>query len=236
MLLLAVGAVAAAILGRVVGLRWIPVYLGLAVLGWLALHESGVHATLIGVAFGLLTPTTPHVPADEVDREELADVHDVEAVHRTVALARQTTSTLEWLEYRLHPWSTYLVLPVFALANAGVHLSRGMLSDSTTSRITAGVVAGLVLGKPIGIIGAVWLGSRARLAALPDGTTLAHISGVAVLAGIGFTVSLFVTELAFPGNGLADEARVGVFFGSIVAGLVGAWVLRRAARDLDPAP
>jgi NhaA family Na+:H+ antiporter len=230
LLLVAVGAVAAAVVGRIVGVRWVPAYLGLAVVGWLALHESGVHATLIGVAFGLLAPTTAHVPADGVDPGELADLSTPRAAHRTVALARQATSTLEWLEYRLHPWSTFVVLPLFALANAGVHLSSGMLGDAATSRVTAGVVAGLLVGKTVGIVGAAWLATRARIAVLPEGTTLGQVAGVAVLAGIGFTVSLFVTELAFTDAALADQARVGVFVASIAAGVVGAAVLRVAAR------
>jgi NhaA family Na+:H+ antiporter len=234
MLVVAVGTVVAAAVGRVVGLRWVPLYVTLGVVGWLALHESGVHATLIGVAFGLLAPTTAHVPAELVDPGELADVSNVAAARRSASLARQTTSTLEWLEYRLHPWSTFAVLPLFALANAGVRLSAGMLGDAASSRVTAGVVVGLLVGKTLGIAGAVWLASRARLVALPDGASLAHVAGVGVLAGIGFTVSLFVTELAFTDPTVADEARVGVFAASIVAGGLGAVVLRAVARRRLP--
>ncbi len=211
MLVLALGAVVAAIAARLVGVRWLPFYIGLAAVGWLALHESGVHATLIGVAFGLLAPTTPHLASDEVDTAELADVSTVEAVHRTVGLARQSTSTLEWLEYRLHPWSTFFVLPCSRWPTPGFTSSSEVLADSATSRVTAGVVVGLVAGKAIGVVAAAWLASKTRVALLPDGTTMAHIVGVAVLAGIGFTVSLFVTELAFTDHQLADQAAVGVF-------------------------
>ena len=125
---------------------------------------------------------------------------------------------MEWLEYRLHPWSTFVVLPAFALADAGVHLDGGMLRDAAGSRVTIGVVLGLVVGRSIGILGAAWSATRTGLAVLPDGTTHGHVVGVAVLAGMGFSVSMFVTELAFTDPGLADQARVGVFAASLVAG------------------
>jgi NhaA family Na+:H+ antiporter len=230
MLVLAVAAIAAAVAARTLGVRWTLLYVLLGVTGWLALHESGVHATLVGVAFGLVAPTTPHVRSDAVDGAELADVSTIEAVQRTRELARASTSTVEWLEYRLHPWSTYVILPVFALANAGVRLSGSTLADAATSRVTAGVVVGLLVGKTVGIVGVVWAAVRTRVVALPEGTTFTSLAGVAVLAGIGFTVSLFVTELAFSDHALADQARVGVFVASVLAGIIGGACVRYSTR------
>jgi NhaA family Na+:H+ antiporter len=230
MLGLAVGALASVVVARVLRIRWTVLYVTLGVGGWLALHESGIHATLFGVAMGLLAPTAPHLAEQEVDVDRLADVSTVAAVAETRAIARASTSTVEWLEHRLHPWSTFLVLPAFALANAGVHLSRSMLSEAASSRVTAGVVIGLVVGKALGILGASWLATRCGLAILPEGADLGAVAGVAVLAGIGFTVSLFVTELAFTDHAVADQARVGVFAASIVAGVAGGLLVRRATR------
>jgi NhaA family Na+:H+ antiporter len=230
MLVLAVAAVAAAVAARTLGLRSPVAYVFLGIVGWLALHESGVHATLMGVAFGLVAPTSPHVPKDAVDAAELADVSTIEAVRRTRNLARASTSTVEWLEYRLHPWSTYAILPGFALANAGVRLSGSTLADAATSRVTAGVVLGLVVGKMVGILVGAWAAVRAGVAVLPDEVSFRSLGGVAVLAGIGFTVSLFVTELAFTDHDLADQARVGVFAGSLLAGIAGTALLRLSMR------
>jgi Na+/H+ antiporter NhaA len=170
------------------------------------------------------------VAPDDVDVDELVDVSTVAAARRTAALARRSTSTLEWLQHRLHPWSTFAVLPLFALANAGIDLSGGMLRDSVSSRVTLGVVAGLVVGKAIGVAGAAWLAQATGLVRLPEGTHHRQLFGVALLAGIGFTVSLFVTELAFTDAAVADEARVGVFVASLVAGVLGSLVLRRVGR------
>jgi Na+:H+ antiporter, NhaA family len=206
LLALASATVAIAVGLRAVGVRAGAPYLVLGVIGWLALHGSGVHATLIGVAFGLVVP----------DRQDRPD--------------RPT------LEDRFHPWSTFLVLPLFALANAGVHLDGATLRDATTSRVAIGVAVGLVVGKAVGVAGAVGLARASGLARLPAGATARQVGGVAVLAGIGFTVSLFVTELAFADDGRADQARIGILAASIVAGLLGATLVRTPGRGPGPVP
>lgn len=167
----------------------------LAVALWILVHASGVHATIAGVALGLLMPV----------------------------------DTIERLEHRLHPFTSFVVVPLFALANAGVHLTGDVLRDASTSPITIGVVVGLVAGKVIGITGATWIASRARLGGLPDGVEWRAFVGMAMVAGIGFTVSLFVTGLAFGSGVLADRARIGVLAASVVAGTLGALVLRYSA-------
>ncbi|MDQ4096470.1 MAG: Na+/H+ antiporter NhaA, partial [Actinomycetota bacterium] len=124
-----------------------------------------------------------------------------------------------------------LVIPVFALANAGVRLDGGSLADAATSRVAIGVVLGLVLGKLVGITGAVWLAVRMGMAPLPQGSRWAHITGVAAVAGIGFTVSLFVTGLAFESGDERDAAKVAILAASVVASVVGVAVLRAASRE-----
>jgi NhaA family Na+:H+ antiporter len=140
---------------------------------------------------------------------------------------------LERLESALHPISAFVVVPVFALANAGVYLGGGAVEHALTSRITIGIVAGLVLGKFTGILGATAVALRTRVGSLPEGLGLRHIAAVAVLGGIGFTVSLFVTDLSFRGA-VADDAKIGVLAASLVAGLLGVTVLSLVLRGRRP--
>ena len=190
-------------IGPRVGVTRIAPYVPLGLAVWFAVHESGVHATIAGVALGLLTPARP-VGGREV---------------------------LERLEHRLHPYSAFLVVPLFALANAGVDLGGGVLADAATSSLALAVFAGLVAGKLLGVTGATLLALRARWGALPADTARGEVAGLAALAGIGFTVSLFIAELAFEDEALVSEAKVGIFAGSIVSGALGAALLaRRGAR------
>ena len=146
-----------------------------------------------------------------------------------IGLLMPTTSAVR-LERRLHPWTGFVVVPVFALANLGVSVTGRYLAEAAGSRVTWGVLVGLVLGKTTGITGAAWLACRLGIADRPAAATWAQIIGVAALAGIGFTVSLFMTDLAFDERGLIDEAKVGILAASFVAAVVGAAVLRAAAR------
>jgi NhaA family Na+:H+ antiporter len=167
------------------------------VLLWWCLHEAGVEPTLAGVVLGLLTP----------------------------ALPRRGVPVLERLEHRLHPWSTFVVVPIFALANAGVVLSREAIDHALASRVTIGIVVGLVVGKFVGILGASALALRVGLGTLPDRMGIRHLTGVAVLGGIGFTVSLFIADLAFR-SAVIDDAKIGVLAASLIAGVVGLITLR----------
>jgi NhaA family Na+:H+ antiporter len=175
------------------------------VLLWWCLHEAGVEPTLAGVVLGLLTPAHP----------------------------RRGVPVLERVEGALHPVSSFVIVPVFALANAGVVLSADALEHALSSRVTVGIVVGLVVGKFVGIFGASALALRAGLGTLPSGVRLREIAGVAVLGGIGFTVSLFITDLAFRG-GVIDDAKIGVLAASTLAAIIGTIVLRVLLRG--PAP
>ena len=166
---------------------------------WALTLASGVHATIAGVALGLLTPAVP-VKAGSV-------------------------SPVERLERRLHPWTSFLVVPLFALANAGVDIG----GDGPV-RVTVGVVVGLVLGKTVGITLASWAAVRLGLARLPKGVSWPMLAGTGAVAGIGFTVSLFVTELAFDPGPVQDAAKVGVLAASVLAAAVGSLAVMLASR------
>jgi Na+:H+ antiporter, NhaA family len=217
---------AAAVVAAVVGLRAARVtahalFVLLGVALWLALHEAGLHATLAGVVMGLLAPTRPARQPEFVDAAELADVSSPEAARHTVTLARESVSMVEWLEHTLHPWTGFVVVPLFALANAGIPLGGGVLGDAVSSPVAAGVVLGLVVGKPLGIVGASWLAVRFGVARLPVGAAWRGIVAVGVLAGIGFTVSILVAGLAFEDPGLVDEAKLAILAASVLAALGG---------------
>ncbi len=131
------------------------------------------------------------------------------------------------LEHELHTWVQFVIMPVFALANAGVALSLTNVGGET-SRIALGIIAGLVLGKPIGIIGAAWLAVRSGIAALPAGVTWSHMVGVGFLGGIGFTMSLFIASLGFGESELLDTAKMGILGASLLAGVIGFLLLQRS--------
>jgi NhaA family Na+:H+ antiporter len=133
---------------------------------------------------------------------------------------------LQRIEHELHDWVAFFIIPVFALANAGVHLG-GNLGAAFGERVTLGVILGLVIGKPIGITLFAWLSVKSGLAALPGATTWRAIRGVSLLGGIGFTMSLFIAGLAFPGAPeLNEDAKIGIFVASLVAGVAGFLTLR----------
>jgi NhaA family Na+:H+ antiporter len=146
------------------------------------------------------------------------------------AIAKESVSPLDRWEHTLHPWSSFLIIPLFALANAGVRFVGIDVLGAVTSPVALGVSVGLIIGKPVGISIATWLGLKLHLGQLPAKTTFTHVIGLGLLAGIGFTVSLFISELAFRSSASAhlfsDEAKIGIFIGSIIAGVAGYLFLR----------
>jgi Na+:H+ antiporter, NhaA family len=217
-----------AVLHRV-GVVWWPVHVLLGLGVWLATYASGVHATIAGVAVGLLMPTRPlvrHLSISLGQGEDDDFQPSPPVVHWVRQHVQETISPAERLAHSLHPWTSYVVVPLFALANAGVPLTRAALAAAVSSPITGGVVLGLVVGKLLGISGAAWLALRLRIGALPEAVTSRQLVALAAVAGVGFTVSLFIASLAYPTAELQDQARVGILAGSLLAAIIGAVLLR----------
>jgi Na+:H+ antiporter, NhaA family len=222
-------AVAIALLAVAIVIRprvpFISIYVVLGALCWFALHEAHVHPTLAGVAFGVLAPISPRRHTGLVDAEELLIEPTAEVAAELVNWARDSVSVTEWLLHRLSPYTAYVVAPVFALANAGIAVSLAEFGDAMSSSITWGVILGLVVGKTVGIFGAATLAVRTGIGALPAGITPRYLMGASALGGVGFTVSLFVSQLAFGDTALGREARLGVLVASLIAAVVGACML-----------
>jgi len=237
-LAIAVGLLGLMVVARMLRIWSLVVYAVLGVGVWFALLESGVHATLAGVAIGLLAPATPLLK-EEVARELAASaledrVLDADEVARLRFLLQESVSVVERLIGALHPVSAYVVLPVFALANAGVEL--GAIGKVFTEPVGIGIILGLVLGKPIGIYATSFLAVRLGIAKLPEGTSWPMVLGLGAVAGIGFTVSIFIAGLSFPGSELlTEEAKIAILLASLLAAVVGVVLLLAATRGRSAA-
>ncbi len=228
------------------GVQSVNIYLVLGVLLWVAVLKSGIHATIAGVVLALLTPSKPlHSPAEAdrqievlLERIKVAEAagQSTDVYQREIErVARDAASPLNRLESVLHPWASFVIIPIFALANAGLPLSGEAVKDAVSSRVGLGIGAGLILGKFAGITIATWLVVRLGLAELPPGLRWRQISGAALLAGIGFTVSLFITGLAFSQNpDIEAEAKIGILIASAMAGIAGYTWLRLACKEELP--
>ena len=240
--------VAAVLLGgmfgmRALGVRNVAFYWIAGVAVWLAVFESGVHATIAGVVLGLITPSRPFTPLEEFSAAmheltprfdqalEEGRTEEAEVVLGHVeALTTETEAPLDRRLRQTHPWSAFLILPLFALANAGVEISGAAVAAAAASAVTWGIVAGLILGKTVGIFGASFLAVRSGVADLPADVTWLQVLGLALTAGVGFTVALFISELAFSEEGTAAEAKIAILVASATAGVGGLLLLRAGGR------
>ncbi|HEV2758570.1 MAG TPA: Na+/H+ antiporter NhaA [Acidimicrobiales bacterium] len=228
----AAGLVVLIVVFQRAGVVWLAPYILLGAALWLVTYASGVHATIAGVVLGLLTPARNMVPSS-VARDWAADLDDeptADELDAMTRLARHSQSPAERIAHVLHPWSSFLIVPIFALANAGVQIKADSFAGPGAAAVTGGVMLGLVAGKTLGITGAAWLATRLGIARLPEGANWGMVTAIACIAGIGFTVSLFVAELAFEGGALRDAAKVGVLAASLLAAVLGGIGLRRACR------
>ncbi len=237
-LLIAIG-----LFGVLLALRFVPgewrrpasVVVGVGI--WIAMFKSGIDPVISGLAVGLVTSAYPP------SREDLERVTELTRSFReqpTPELARSAQQSVlsaispnERLQYTLHPWTGYVIVPLFALANAGIHLSGGLLSDAVTSPITLGIVVGYVVGKPVGIMLASWIASRPALHGTRPTISWPVLAGGASVAGIGFTVSLLISSLAFQGQRL-DEAKLGVLASAVLATAL-AWGVLQVTKRLPAA-
>ncbi len=214
-------------------------YFVVGALVWVAILKSGIHATITGVLLGVLAPATPHYSketfAESADRlmgrfRAALSAGDEEAAETVLGQIEETAlgseAPLDRLERLLQPWTSYAAVPLFALANAGIVLSGGVIGDAASSTITLGIVLGLMAGKLLGIVSFSWVAVRLGLGSLPRGMTWPQMVGVGLVAGIGFTVSLFITGLAFTDAELVSDAKIGILAGSLLAGVAGYLLLR----------
>jgi NhaA family Na+:H+ antiporter len=205
----AVATVVVIVLVKRFGVRNTYIYVLFGIALWYTFYRTGIHPTLAGVVLGLLTPNAPK----EVDSH--LDVED------------GTLSVIEWLEAKLHPWSTYVVVPIFAFANTGVILTSEALKNASTSVIAWGIFAGLVIGKPVGILLAMVSAKKLNIGDYPSGARNSDVLATGSAAGIGFTVAIFISSLAFTDAAQRDIAIIAVITASIVSGLL-SWILFRA--------
>jgi NhaA family Na+:H+ antiporter len=229
--LAAAAALAAVVfLAQRIGIRSLVVYALLAGALWLAVFEGGVHGTIAGVVLGFLTPAVAFHARGRADEAIASNLNDIsgsdlelreQALLDTAALARESVSPLARMEERLHPWSAYLVLPLFALANAGVPVSIDGIGDALTGPIGLGIALGLVVAAPIGGIIFAWTLVKSGAARLPEALDWGWISALAPLKGIGFTVAIFISTLAFDDVALQNEAKLSILLASALAASIG---------------
>jgi NhaA family Na+:H+ antiporter len=239
-----VAFLAALVVANLIGVGRTIVY---AVLGaglWLCFLLSGVHATIAGVLLALTVPAVSFMDpgaflergryvldrfeeAGEQGENVLANEERQAALHALNHAAYKLEPPLHELEHALHPWVAFAIMPLFAFANAGVTLGGG-IAETLTSPVTLGIAAGLVFGKQLGITLFAWLAVKSGISELPEGTSWRHVYGAGWLAGIGFTMSLFISDLAFSDGSLVETAKLGILLASLVAGVVG-WAIIRGA-------
>ena len=217
---------------------------------WLAFLMSGVHATIAGVLAAFAIPARTKIDEEkfiQVLEDKLREFHTIppndvtllepaqyKVVEKIGRFTREAGTPLQKLESQLHPWISYLVMPLFAFSNSGITLHSGFLNNMLSSSITLGVLFGLVMGKFFGVLVFTWAAVKLKVAALPQNVSWNQIIGVAFLAGIGFTMSLFITTLAFKDSQFVTDAKLGIFIASILSGTAGYLVLRKALVTLKP--
>jgi Na+:H+ antiporter, NhaA family len=244
---LAMGAagIALVVVLQRMGVRSMAMYTLVGIVIWVGFHESGIHATIAGVILGLLTPARPYLKPSyirglvdrasdmlhggEWDQQSLSAAR----IRQYRQVTREMISPVEYLIYLLHPWIGFVIMPIFALANAGVAFDMADL----LSRTSVAVMLGLVAGKPIGILLLCGILLKTGLVSLPTGVTWRHLAGGSFLAGIGFTMALFIASLAFRNDDLLQSAKVGVLAGSVISGAIGMTLLGTGATaSAEPAP
>lgn len=240
---------AALVVANLIGVGRTLVYALLGIGLWLAFLLSGVHATVAGVLLALTVPASSFInpgaflersryvldrfeQAGEKGENVLSNEERQAALHALNHATYKLEPPLHELEHTLHPWVVFAIMPLFALANAGVPLGGGLV-EAMTSPVSLGIVLGLVLGKQIGVTLFAWLAVKSGASELPAGVGWRHVYGAGWLAGIGFTMSLFITDLAFADGSLVDAAKLGILVASVVSGAVGWAILRGASSPRD---
>jgi Na+:H+ antiporter, NhaA family len=227
------------VIANLLWIRRTPVYALLGIALWLSFLGSGLHATVAGVIVAMCIPARGRYPTEKFVEKVtgyleqfdcpsdgcgysiLLNEKHMDAVQSTELACHDVETPLQRLEHSLHPWVVFVIVPLFALANAGLTTARIDIPAALASPVMLGILCGLLFGKPLGITLFSWLSVKMKLCSLPAGVTWSHIFGAGLLGGIGFTMSLFVTELSFSQPAVMDHAKVGVLLGSIGAGVIG---------------
>lgn len=222
LLAMALGTWAVAMAYGLRGGSWAPVHLTLGGIVWVCMLKSGVHATIAGVLMALAMPVRPHLKEDEIGQHLQRRVGSLDnaglRIEQLEAVVRLARSPLKYYEHLLAPWVRFGIMPVFALFNAGVAMGGGAVHFSSG---TLGVILGLVIGKPLGIAGFVWVAEKIGLTQRPEGVAWKAMIGISLLAGIGFTMSLFIADLAFADPAMLDSVKIGVLLASVIAAIAG---------------
>ncbi len=241
-LLFAGGIFVILLIANRLGVRNLLVYIILGLALWIAFLLSGIHATVAGVLLAFVVPATSRYNTrdflatgkellEEFDREGkegpnvLANEERQDIVQTLESSCRKVLTPLQRFEHSLNPWVSFFIMPVFALANAGVPLQQDFF-ESLVNEVSLGIIAGLFIGKQIGIFVFSWLAVKLNIASLPTKVKWKHIYGAGILAGIGFTMSLFITNLAFTSEELTNIAKTGILAASLISGITGYFVLR----------
>jgi NhaA family Na+:H+ antiporter len=226
------------------GVRKLMVYIILGIILWVAFLKSGVHATVAGVLLAMTIPANALITENQfaqriqkliqkfLSRERadhpLERTEDQQVIIQEIELScRRVGAPLQRIEHGLHPWVTYVIMPIFAFANAGVEIPFQTMGNMLDQPVILGIIAGLFLGKQAGIMLFSWLAVRSGWADLPSEVTWKQLYGTSVLAGIGFTMSLFIASLAFPDPDLLAQSKIGVLMASILSGVIGYSMLRK---------
>jgi NhaA family Na+:H+ antiporter len=238
-------------LGNIVGIRNTLFYLIIGIIVWYCFLLSGVHATIAGVLAAFMIPARTKINEEEYVHSIREYANDFENAipqngllttaeqHRTIEKIKQVSldaeTPLRKIEHSLHPWVAFVIMPLFALANAGIFVSSNFF-ETFINPVSLGVFSGLVFGKFFGVLFFTWLMVKFKLAELPNLATWRHIAGVALLAGVGFTMSLFITGLAFSDFAMVDEAKYGILLASVTSGTLGMLVLKKLGRNATLRP
>ena len=228
-------------IGNLMGVRGIIFYLIIGIAVWAGFLFSGVHATIAGVLVAFTMPARTKINEKEYVRNVREYTTDFEnaipqngslttseqhlTIEKIKRISMDAETPLQKVEYSLHPWVAFVIMPLFALSNAGMDIGSDFFS-SLMNPVSVGVALGLLVGKFIGVFGFTWMMVRTRLSDLPDRATWAHIIGVAMFAGVGFTMSLFITGLAFGHAAMIDQSKYGILLASLIAGISGITFLK----------
>ena len=204
------------VLIKYLDIRFTTVYIFLGLILWLCLYKSGVHPTMAGVILGLLAPAIPFISKEYVDTEELVDL----SVAKTKKIAKNSVSVVEWLLHQIHPWTAFLIVPLFAFANSGIVISSQSLQEALNSPLAWAIFAGLVAGKPLGILAFSFVAIKTNVGALSGTVKWREIFATGSSAGIGFTVSIFIAKLAFTDPNLQNLAILSVLVASVFSGVL----------------